>query len=134
MDERHSVTEGRQAFTRDGQRGAVAVESDEMQTGQLGEEAFRVAPRTEGGVDEDGTGAIGAATGEGGLQQFDASVQEDRVVRVIVRHRSTLAKRVCPCIEVPVRGCGPGVGEVRQGRFGQRPQCRDWAGLNGRVR
>src|ERR1700691_219502 len=35
----------------------------------------------------------------------------------------SLETSAAPCIEVPVRWHEPGVGEVRQGRFGQRPRC-----------
>jgi hypothetical protein len=71
--EGNSIAKGRQSLGCDRQRGAVSVQTDEVQSGQFGEESFGVAARAKGGVDEDGAGTVGGASGESGLQQFDAA-------------------------------------------------------------
>ena len=70
---------------------------------------------------------------EGGGEEFDAAVEQNRNV---IRHRcgSLQASGEGPCIEVPVRVRGPGVGEVRQGRFGQRPRCTSNVPVGRRIR
>ncbi len=145
----HPVAERGQPLPRDAQCGGVAVEADQPQTGQIGEEAFGVPARTERGVDQHRTRTRRVASGQRGRQQLDAAVEQDRNVSVILAfeirgHRSTfdcvdprlVGSRPAggPCNEVPVRGRGPGVGEVRQGRFGQRPRCTGHVRLVGRVK
>ena len=120
------VAELCQPLAGDPQGVGVTVEPDQPQARQLGEEALGVPACAQGGVDEDGTLAVGILSGERGSQQLDTTVEQDRDVSVsigpqIVGHRNLFDEG--PCTEVPVRERGPDVGEVRQGRFGQRPRC-----------
>ena len=86
-----------------------------------------MAAGAQGGVDEYGAIAVGAASRQRGRQKLDAAVEQDGNVAVGARGVVVFGHRIAsgggPCTEVPVRGRGPGVGEVRQGRFGQRPRC-----------
>ena len=126
------VTELRQPLACDPQGVGVAVEPDQPKARQLGEEALGVPTGPQCGVDEDGAIAVGVLSGERGSQQLDTAVQQDREVSVILGHRS--ASDEGPCTEVPVRERGPGVGEVRQGRFGQRPRCTGNVSVSRRVK
>ena len=81
------VAERRQPLAGDPQRGGVAVQADQPQAGQFGEEALGVAAGAQGGVDQHGAGAVGAAPGQRGPEQFDAAVEQDRDVAVIVGDR-----------------------------------------------
>ena len=95
-----------------------------------------------GGIDEHRTGSIGVVPRQRRGEQFDAALQHHGHMPEVIRpeiiwlvgHRNTspgLEKHVGggsardgrPCTEVSVRSHEPGVGEVRQGRFGQRPRC-----------
>ncbi|GAS90100.1 multiheme cytochrome, precursor [Mycolicibacterium brisbanense] len=80
--------------------------------------------RTEGAVDEHRLGSIAVTTGQRGAEQFDTAVQQDWDMPVVthVRVHTNTSAMACPCDEVSVRNLGPGVGEVRQGRLGQRPR------------
>lgn len=83
----------------------------------------------EGGVDQDGAGAVAVMTGQRGSEKFDTSVDQHGNVSVptgpgcCINHGRTSERMDGPCTEVPDRIREPGVGEVRQGRFGQRPRC-----------
>ncbi|GKU34116.1 hypothetical protein NJB14197_10570 [Mycobacterium montefiorense] len=99
--------------------------------------------RAEGGIDEYGAGSVGVLAGQCRGEQFDAALQQHRHMPEAIRpeiiwlvsHRNTSPgleghvgtrdgpEEGRPCTEVPVRSYEPGVGEVRQGRFGQRPRC-----------
>ena len=64
------------------ERVGVAVQPDQPQAGQFGEEALGVPAGTQGRVDEDRAGAVGAVTGQRRREQFDAAVEEDGDVAV----------------------------------------------------
>ena len=126
--QRDAVTERCQPLAGDPQRVGVAVQPDQPQARELGEEALGVAAGAEGGVDQDGARAVGVAAGSAresssstqrssrtGMCPWSSDVQPSQ-------HLSSDSDGG-PCTEVPVRERGPGVGEVRQGRFGQRPRC-----------
>ena len=87
------------------------------------QEALGVSARPECRINQYGAGAIGAAPGQCGAQQFDAAVEQDRDVSVVgARIHGRLSGERVRCTVVSVRAQGPGVGEVRQGRLGQRPR------------
>ncbi len=80
-----AVGERRQPLTGDPQRVGVAIKSDQPQAGQLGEEPLGMPARTQRGVDQHGTRAVGASPGQRGLQQFDAAIEQNRDVAVFAR-------------------------------------------------
>ena len=137
-DQHDPVAELREPLAGDPQGVGIAIEPDDAQSGELGEEAFGMPACAEGGVDEDRAAAVGVLPGERGSQQLDTAVEQDGYVSVIagaariLRHRNLCDEG--PCTEVPVREPGPGVGEVRQGRFGQRPRCTGNVPVGRRVR
>jgi hypothetical protein len=126
-----TVGERREALTGDPQGVWIAVKADQPQAGQFREEPLGVPARPQGRIHQHGSGAVGAAPRQCGREQFDAEVEQDRDVSVVPRrpagcvsHGKASDERR-PCTGVSVRARGPGVGEVRQGRLGQRPRCTD---------
>jgi hypothetical protein len=118
-----------QSMSGDGQRVGIAIQADQPQTGERVEETFGMPSRAQSGVEQHRPGSVGSTAGQRGGKQFDAPVEQHGNVSVIrtVCHdapsdstgKASMAPP--PCGEVPVRVCEPGVGEVRQGRLGQRP-------------
>ena len=86
------VGEWRQPLAGDPQRVGVAVQSDQSQAGQLGEEPLGVPAGTEGGVDQHRAGAVGAVPGQRGREQFDAAVEQDGHVAVSSERRASHGK------------------------------------------
>ena len=121
MHQLDPVAEPLKSSPGDGQRVGVPIQSDQSQAGKLGQEPLGMATGAEGGVDENRARTICRPTSEGRCQKLEATVQQDGNVPGVLGHHTTSGLTgPHPSGEVPVRH-EPGVGEVRQGRFGQGP-------------
>ena len=85
----HPVAERCQSLARDSQRIGIAVQPDQPQPGQLAQETLGMPAGPQRGVNENGSGAVAVLPSQSGHQEFDAAVEQDRDVAVIIRHLST---------------------------------------------
>ena len=104
---------------------SMVADAPDVEEVTLGEHG--VAAGAQRRVDQHCPAAVGGPAGQRRSEQFGAAVQQYRQMRSALSHyRTPIRLGFWPggrCTEVPVRVRGPGVGEVRQGRFGQRPRC-----------
>ncbi|GFG79862.1 hypothetical protein MPRG_31380 [Mycobacterium paragordonae] len=95
MHQGDPVGEGGEPAAGNLQRARVAVESDHAQSRQFGQKQLRMPARTECGVDQDGSGAIGVAAGQRRGKQLDTPLGENRDMSEItcagtgLRHHDT---------------------------------------------
>ena len=85
----HPAAESCQSLARDPQRIGIAVQPDQPQPGQLAQETLGMPAGAQRAVDENGASAVGVPPCQRWHQEFDAAVEQDRDVAVIIRHRST---------------------------------------------
>ena len=81
VHERHAVAERREPLPGDRAGRPVAVEADEVQSGEALEERLGVAAHAERRIDEHGAVAL-----EGGGEQLDAAVEQHGSVDVAQVH------------------------------------------------
>jgi hypothetical protein len=84
VHQRDPVGEVSQPGARDVQRGRVAIEADQLQARQVGQEPLGVPARAEGGVDENSPGTVRVVASQRGGEQPNATVQQDGHMAEIV--------------------------------------------------